>query len=58
MRVALDFVQQASVIDNPDNQFNVIQGIPMLAHSYLAIVLPDTLTGLKRISRRAMSARP
>lgn len=42
--LALDYIQSAAVIDNPDNEDKVVEGISMLAHSYLLVVLPDTLT--------------
>lgn len=42
--LALKYIQACAVIDNPDNEDRVIEGIAMLAHSYLVIVLPDTLT--------------
>jgi len=42
--LALDFIQACAVLDNPDNEDKVIEGIAMLAHSYLVMVLPDTLT--------------
>jgi hypothetical protein len=40
----LEFIQQAAVFDNPDGEAAVVEGVSMPAHSYLAIVLPDTLT--------------
>lgn len=40
----LEFIEACAVIDNPDNEDKTIEGIPLLAHSYLVIVLPDTLT--------------
>lgn len=42
--LGLDFITACSVIDNPDNELKVVEGISMLAHSYLVVVLPDTLT--------------
>jgi hypothetical protein len=42
--LALDFVEQAAVIDNPDGEDAVVEGVSLPAHSYLALVLPDTLT--------------
>lgn len=42
--LALDFIEAAAVIDNPDNESRVVQGISMLAHSYLPVLLPNPLT--------------
>jgi hypothetical protein len=42
--LALDFLTQAAVFDNPDGEAQVIEGISMPAHSYLAVVLPNPLT--------------
>lgn len=40
----LEYVESCSVIDNPDNEDKLVAGVLMLAHSYLVVVLPDTLT--------------
>ena len=42
--LALDFIEAAAVLDNPDNEGKVIEGLAMPAHSVLAVVLPATLT--------------
>lgn len=42
--LALSYVEGAAVLDNPDNEGKVIEGIAMPAHSVLAVVLPATLT--------------
>jgi Baseplate J-like protein len=42
--LALSYIESAAVIDNPDNEDQVVEGIAMQAHSYLLVVLPDTLT--------------
>lgn len=40
----LSYVQAAAIIDNPDNEDKVVEGIGLLAHSFLPVILPDTLT--------------
>lgn len=42
--LALEYVEGAAVLDNPDNEGKVIEGVAMPAHSMLAVVLPATLT--------------
>jgi hypothetical protein len=40
----LGFVESVSVIDNPDNEPKVIEGIYLPEHSVRVIILPDTMT--------------
>jgi hypothetical protein len=40
----LDFILSASVIDNPDNETQVIEGIGIPGNSFVTIVSPDPLT--------------
>jgi uncharacterized phage protein gp47/JayE len=42
--LALEFVESASVIDNPDNNTRVVEGISLPGNSFLVIVSPNTLT--------------
>lgn len=42
--LALPYVETASIIDNADNEDRLVEGLLMPAHSYLAIISPDTLT--------------
>lgn len=42
--LALSYVEAAAVIDNPDSEPNIVEGISMPASSYLLILTPDTLT--------------
>jgi hypothetical protein len=42
--LALDFVENAGVIDNPDAEANIVEGIAMPASSFLVIVTPSSLT--------------
>ncbi|NOT72468.1 MAG: hypothetical protein HOP09_14700 [Hyphomicrobium sp.] len=41
--LALPFIEAAAVIDNPDNEGAVVEGMAMQAHSALAIILPSSL---------------
>ena len=40
----LEFIEAAAVIDNPDAETNVVEGVSLPACSFLVIVTPDTLT--------------
>jgi baseplate J-like protein len=40
----LPFLADVAVLDNPDNEAKVVQGIGLDAHSFMVVVLPDTLT--------------
>lgn len=42
--LALEFVESAAVIDNPDNGTRIVEGISLVGNSFLVIVSPDTLT--------------
>jgi hypothetical protein len=42
--LALDFIENAGVIDNPDAEANIVEGIAMPASSFLVIVTPSSLT--------------
>jgi uncharacterized phage protein gp47/JayE len=42
--LALEFVESAAVIDNPDNNTRIVEGVSLPGNSFLVIVSPDTLT--------------
>lgn len=46
--LALDFIEAAAVIDNPDNEENTVEGVPLPASSLLVIVMPNTLTDAQK----------
>lgn len=42
--LALEFIESAAVIDNPDNGTRIVEGVSLPGNSFLVIVSPDTLT--------------
>lgn len=45
----LDFIESASVLDNPDNENQVIEGIGIPGNSFVVIVAPNPLTTEQKI---------
>jgi hypothetical protein len=42
--LALEYVESAAVIDNPDNHIAIVEGVSLPGNSFLVILSPDTLT--------------
>lgn len=42
--LGLDYIEAAAVIDNPDNETQIVEGVPLEGGSFLCIVLPNPLT--------------